>query len=299
LLKKDNGRFKFIRNLNIFMRKIIFLLFILLLLLPIVQAQAPTVPDWVRWVSGSWLFFLFGAFVSLAIAYIVKGTTGRSLMIVGVALLFLSIISVLISVLLPIVGTPTVTYEKCTTMFKPDASLLTFPGITYTTSCILTGYAPTGLEWLTVTTFVIFGIILPLGLLITLFWEFVPEGLIRSKAARRVIAVIAALFAFRGFFATFFVEMLSYGFAGVGALGGAVLIAGFVWKIAYRFTMPLGVEMKTELRYFALGEAEQIKREIITLRAALAAASEADKPAIKDRINELTKRLQELEKKGK
>jgi hypothetical protein len=186
-------------------------------------------------------------------------------------------------------------------MFKPDVSLLTFPGITYTTSCILTGYAPTGLEWLTVTTFVIFGIILPLGLLITLFWEFVPEGLIRSTAARRVIAVIAALFAFRGFFATFFVEMLSYGFAGVGALAVAVLFTGFVWKIAYSFVTPLGVPIKAELRYFALGEAEEIKREIGELIKAKTALEEEGKPTkdIEDRINRLTKRLEELEKKGK
>jgi ABC-type multidrug transport system fused ATPase/permease subunit len=286
------------------MRKIIFLLFILLLLLPIVQAQetqGPVVPDWVRTLSGWWLIFLFAAFFLLAMAYIVKGTTGRSLMILAVILLFVGIIFALVGVLLPLFGTPTVTYEKCATMFKPDVSLLTFPGITYTTSCILTGYAPTGLEWLTVTTFVIFGIILPLGLLITLFWEFVPEGLIRSTAARRVIAVIAALFAFRGFFATFFVEMLSYGFAGVGALAVAVLFTGFVWKIAYSFVTPLGVPIKAELRYFALGEAEEIKREIGELIKAKTALEEEGKPTkdIEDRINRLTKRLEELEKKGK
>jgi hypothetical protein len=282
------------------MRKAIFLL-ALLLSLPIVQAQQTplTVPDWVMWVSGLWLIFLFIAFFLLAVAYIVKGSTGKTIMGLGISFLFASIVMLLISVLLPLFGQPTVAYEKCETMFKPNVALLTFPGLFYTTSCVITGYAPAGLEWLTISTFAIFGVILPLGLLIALFWELVPEGLITSSAVRRVIAVIAALFAFRGFFATFLIEVLSYGFLGIGALAIAVLFTGFVWKIAYRFTMPLGVEMSTELRYFTLGEAEQIRRDINQLQAALATASEADRPGILARIDTLTRRLKQIEEKGK
>jgi hypothetical protein len=289
------------------MRKIVFLL-ILLLSLPIVQAridQAPgeklplVVPDWVRTISGLWLVCLFGAFFALAAAFVVKGRYGRYAMMVGIFLLFLSIVFVLVGVLLPLFGEPTVTFDKCTTMFRPDISFFTYPGLVYTFSCVLTGYAPTGLEWLTVTTFVIFGIILPLAFSFILFWEFVPEGLIPSAAARRVLALILALFAYRGALATFFVEILSYGSVGMLALLTGVLFTGGVWKWAYRFVTPLGVEMKTELRYLALGEAEELKREIRQLRAALAAASEADKPGIKARIDKLTKRLKELEEKGK
>jgi hypothetical protein len=306
------------------MRKAIFLL-IFLLLLPIVQAQVvppdyllrflypttaqlpSTAPDWVRTIVASWLVLLVGGCFFIAFAYVVKAmsSTGAiALMSVGVILLFLSIIAVMIGFLLPLLGKPTVTYEECKKEFKLDVSVLTAPGLTYVTSCILTGYAPTNIElagWLNFTTFIIFGIILPLALLITLFCEFVPEGMITSRAARRVIGVIGALFAFRGIFGTLFVEILSYGFTGIGALSVAVLFTGYAWKIAYRFITPLGVKISTEMRYFILSEAEQIKREIEELQKTKTALTEEGKPTqdIDDRINRLTKRLNELEKKGK
>jgi hypothetical protein len=282
------------------MKKAIFFL-ILLLLLPIVQAQQVprTVPDWVIGISAFWLAFLVAAFILLLLAYFIKGTIGRILGILGVVSLFGGIVTVLIGSLLPLVGQPTVIYEQCRTMFKPDVPFLTFPGIVYTTSCILTGYAPAGVEWLTVTTFVIFGVILPLGLLITLFWEFAPEGLITSQAARRVIAVIAALFAFRGFLATFLVEILSYGFLGIGAMAVAVLVTGYVWNIVSRFTRSVGGKIIEELGILRIGEMENIKREIAQLEAALSSPelSEDKRKEYTERINDLTKRLDELKKK--
>jgi len=281
------------------MRKAIFLL-ALLLSLPIVQAQQTplAVPDWVRWISGFWLIFLFAAFFLIAIAYIIKGVYGRTLAIIGIGSLFLSILTVLASVLLPLLWQPTVAYEQCKTMFKPDVALLTFPGIVYTASCILTGYAPAGLEWLTVTTFIIFGIILPIAISISLFWEFVPEALIKSQPVRRVLAVALALIAYRGAFATFFVEMLSYGAVGMLALLVAVLFTGMVWKVAQRFVESPGKKIAEELEYIKMGEVEWLQRRLMELRAAYNSPTtpDSERPKILDEISKITKRLKELGK---
>jgi hypothetical protein len=282
--------------------KILLLAFLSLILSsPVLAQNTYTTPDWIRTISGFWFIFIGIGFFLIAGAYVIRGRYGRWLLGGGVLFLFISILLVIISVLLPLFGKPTVAYEQCVEMFKPDVSVLTVPGIFYTTSCILTGYAPIGLEWLTITTFVIFGIVLPLALLISLFSAFIPEGMIEHSGARRVIVVVASLFAFRGFFATFFVEMLSYGFAGLGALLVGVLFTGIVYKAAYKFVSPLGVEVSTELRYMALGEAEEIRREIGKLESAKSAATTEGKSTadIEARINRLTKRLKELEKKGK
>jgi hypothetical protein len=208
------------------------------------------------------------------------------------------------SVLVPLFTQKTVAYEQCVGLLKPDVSILAPVNWFYATSCILTGYAPEGLEWLNVVTFFVFGIILPLALLIPLFYDFIPEGMIVNRNARKVIGLVMALFAFRGFFATFFIELLSYGFTGVGALLIGVLVSGIVYNSAKRLIMPLGKHVKEELRWDILAEINRLNEEIRNLERAksqltsarLYDTDEANK--IDKAIKEKSERIKELEKKA-
>lgn len=280
-------------------REVASMLFILLIFISSSTAareeqKAPVTPDWIRMLAGGWYVFIIVAFFLIAAAYALRNTT---LLAAGCICLFISIACVMIGYLIPLFGQPTIEYEKCTSMFKPDVPILSFPGIAYITSCILTGYSPLESEWLAIITFIVFGMIMPLALLISLFWEFVPEGLITNKYARNVIAVVGALFAFRGFFITLFIEFLSYGFGGIGALLVAVLFTGSVYKTAYRAIRPLGWEIKTEMEYLRLGKIKELEREIATLQdALLAATDESTKEDIRRRIKLLQEELDKLSK---
>ena len=254
------------------------------------ETQGFEAPGWARAISGWWLIFLVAAFILISIALIARE---KWVLYAGIAVLYISIILIIIGVLLPIFGKPTVTYEECKSMFAPDVSILTMPGLFYTTSCIFTGYVPQNLEWLTVTTFIIFGIILPLALLISLFFEFIPDFLITNPNARKVIAVVGALFAFRGFFATFFIQILDYGFAGIGALLVGTLFTGFVWKAAEKFISPLGIKTETALKIMKLGYYEDLEKRYQLLMSAKQAAITAKDQKL---IEEIDKQLAELEK---
>ena len=230
------------------------------------ETQGFEAPGWARAISGLWIIVLVAAFILISVALIAKE---RYVLYAGIIALYISIILIIIDVLLPIFSKPTVTYEECKSMFAPDVSIVTLPGLFYTTSCIFTGYVPQNLEWLSITTFIIFGIILPLALLISLFFEFMPSFMITNRNARRVIAVVGALFAFRGFFATFFIQILEYGFAGIGALMVGTLFTGFVWKAADKFVNPMGINIKESLIQMNVGYLAELENRLYLLKRAL------------------------------
>lgn len=260
-----------------------------------VKMQIPS--EIFRGLGGLWILFLVIAFVSIITAIIIKN---RFILFLGAAFLLFSILVIEASIILPLIVKKAIVYEECKTLFRPDVSIFTAPGLFYAFSCVLTGYATPELEWLTITTFFIFGIIAPLALLIPLFWDFMPEEIIKDPNARRVIAVVAALFAYRGFFATFFIEMLSYGFAGIGALLIGVLFTGWVWKAAYRFITPLGISVAERLKHLKLAEAEWIRREITRLEEAHTAAIAEGKTEEAKELAERKGRLEEeLKRKDK
>jgi len=287
---------KFLKILNKIMeiRKILFFMQLFLFFsFSLAPAQGVEAPGWARTLSGWWIFFIALAFTCIVTALIGKW---KWVLYLGVVLLYISIILIIVGVILPLFSKPTVTYEECKEMFKPDVSIVTMPGLFYTTSCIFTGYAPQNLEWLTITTFIIFGIIAPLALLISLFFEFMPTFMIRNKNVRRVIAVIGALFAFRGFFATYFIQILDYGFAGIGALMVGTLFTGFVWKTAEKFVSPLGIiSIKESAQLMGVGYLAELENREMKLLEALK-LFEKDSPQWQKTMEEIEK-IRELKKK--
>jgi hypothetical protein len=97
------------------------------------------------------------------------------------------------------------------------------------TACIISGYAPSTYSWLGITVFFIFGIIIPLAMLITLFYDF--SGFLTNKNVRNVIAFTGALLSFRALFSTLFIDFLIYGFGGIGLLFFNYLFFG--WAITW------------------------------------------------------------------
>jgi len=72
-------------------------------------------------------------------------------------------------------------------------------------------------EALAIIVWIIFVLILPLAILIALFWEF-SEGMFRDNRVRNVVSVAGALIAYRVLMSTFFINFLSYGFGGIALL---------------------------------------------------------------------------------
>jgi hypothetical protein len=307
LIFKFFGKQKFIMEI----KKILVVLEVLILFSNVVLAQESPFNPQIEILGGLlsfdlktigyvWVWILCIAFILISASLIIKN---RAVLFGGVAFLYASIIFALIAIVLPVFSKPTVTYEKCTSMFYPGNITiinLTIPRLFYAGSCIFTGYAPENLEWLTVTTFIIFGICLPLALLFSLFFSFVPTFMITNENARRVIAFVGTLFAFRGFFASFFIQALEYGFVGVGGLMIGTLFTGLVWRVCEKFVSPLGIKTKEALKIMKLGYYQELEEELAMLqKAKLAAQKTGDTEAeamITKRINKLQELLGKVEK---
>jgi hypothetical protein len=130
-------------------------------------------------------------------------------------------------------------------------------------------------------------------------------GFIDEKP-RRVIAVVGAIFAFRGFFATFFIQILEYGFVGIGALLVGTLFTGFVWRACEKFVSPLGIETKRTLKLFKLSYYEELQKEyenLLNIKRALLSKPEKKQEDyneiknIEEQLKGIEKELKKLEKK--
>ncbi|MEM5867818.1 MAG: hypothetical protein QXG39_07855 [Candidatus Aenigmatarchaeota archaeon] len=278
----------------------LFVQLILLFSSPLVLAQEQPqppqfiTPEWIKTISSWWAIFLVGASALITGALI---TRVKWILYAGIGALYLTIILIVGGVMLPLFGAPTVTYEQCISMFKPGVSIFTMPGLFYTVSCIFTGYVPQNLDSLSIATFTIFGIIAPLALLISLFFSFMPTFIIENKYAQRVIAVVGALIAFRGFFATFLIQLLEYGFAGIGALMVGTLFTGFVWKACEKFVSPLGIDVGTSLKIMRIGYYQELENELRMLENALDAATKAGNKQLEAEIQQKIENIKKLMKK--
>jgi hypothetical protein len=201
-------------------RKMILLTFLLALILVNFlpsYAQLESVEakmGWVQALGVTWVFLLILAGVLIVAGKFIGGRNwkiGKSLMQVGLIIIYVSIFGVEIVYLLPYLGKPIVEYEEC-----KGWSFAGFPSIPFAFACVFTGYAPAGAEALTFASFFIFGILVPLGLLIALFYNF--SDFIANPNVRIIIAILSGMLSFRFLMATLFTELLSYGFAGIGLL---------------------------------------------------------------------------------
>jgi len=95
-------------------------------------------------------------------------------------------------------------------------------------SCVFAGYVPTELSWLGLVTFFIFGIVLPLALLISVFYD--STDFLTHRGVRGVVTLSLSLIAFRFLLASLFLELLGYGIAGIGL----ILVDFLLFEVLFR-----------------------------------------------------------------
>lgn len=196
------------------------------------------IPSWGR---ASILFILLGTVITIGGAYLARywGRGGKYIAIFGVFLIFIGIFGIEILFAARFIGKPDPLIKECKNISTTNEIS---KNLIVTGSCIIIGYAPKDLEITTIGSFLIFALILPLSLIIALFYEFID--FLTNENVRRVVVFASALIAYRGLLASMFVELLSYSFAGVALLAINYLLFGIIyraisgiWKLTERMRM--------------------------------------------------------------
>lgn len=229
-------------------KKLILLFFILNLLCSLVFAQSEVRKYILMWVEIWWLFFISG--LILIVIGIVFRNRDRSrwlmeagFIIAGFGLLFAEFAYILPS----IIWGPKINYKVCEKTFISTGSV---KDIFLTASCIFIGYAPVELSIYSILVFIIFLLILPLAMLISLFWDF--SGFLTHPGVRKVIAFSSALISYRMLVSTFLIEFLSYGLGGIGLLFFNYLLFGWGITIIRRmFALQQQVKLMREVSNLA------------------------------------------------
>ena len=188
------------------------------------------------WARGWWVFFIIGILI-IVIGIAFRGKIWASgIVTLGVIIIFVAVFLAELSYLvipgrLPLLGVK-VDISACENYFIPlieetqQDPIYDFFG---TSACILSGYAPSTYNWLGMSIFFIFGIIIPLAILITLFYDF--SGFLINRNVRNVIAFTGGLLSFRALFSTLFIDFIIYGYGGIGLLMFNYLLFG--WAITW------------------------------------------------------------------
>ncbi|MEM5772751.1 MAG: hypothetical protein QXL86_00800 [Candidatus Aenigmatarchaeota archaeon] len=194
---------------------------------------------------GAWVLFLVSGAVFIIIALMVAPhftRVSRSFFWLGTFLIVLAIFFSEFAYVFPLLKQEEITYEKCEKVVTGD--------VLTTAACIIVGYAPSGGIGTTQVTFWITGVIIPLFILIYIFYDFVKASeMIRDENSQKVIAFGFAFLAFRGFLASRFITFLSYGLFGIALLLINLIIAGGLLGFGNRFFQRWAVkEVEREVR---------------------------------------------------
>jgi ABC-type multidrug transport system fused ATPase/permease subunit len=213
---------------------------------------------WIQALGVTWIFILIIGGIMIFVGKYISTKNfemGFSLARVGLIMIFGSIFAVEIVYLLPYLGKPVVEYQEC-----KGWSFADFPSIPFALACVFTGYAPGGAEALTMVTFFIFGLLAPLGLLISLFYNF-SDVVSDNKNMRLIISIFSGILSLRFLMATLFTELLSYGFAGMGLLLIDYLF--FMWMNKIVMGLFKGAQIISEI------EASLVEDDIARLTATI------------------------------
>ncbi|MEM5814998.1 MAG: hypothetical protein QXD89_00715 [Candidatus Aenigmatarchaeota archaeon] len=260
--------------------------------------------SWIHTIGSWWLFFFL-----IGIAFIFGGlifgkfssTLRKWLSIIGLLIVFIGIFGVEVIYLIPFLSGQKADYFVRCEKLKESENIIEM------ITCIFLGYAPSGFEIATISVFIIFGVIAPLGILIALFYE-VTRDIFHHQGVRNVIAFLSALISFRTLLSSMFFEVLNYGFAGLGIMLVDYLFFMIIFNTMKRTWIGAEVVKKIvdyTINYTIEGRiADLIKqiREIDALLAILDPDSEEYKKYEKRReklVEELEKLKKESEKESK
>jgi hypothetical protein len=199
---------------------IILTLLVELFFVPVIAQTESSVESKIAWIQkiGEWWLFLFIIGIAIIFVSIIVGKVNWKIRkygsIIGLIVVALGIFGAEIVYLTPYLGGKVVEYNECKK--ESFSGKMSYDNIVYAFACIFVGYAPTGMELTTLSVFIIFGVIAPLGMLIALFYEFTDFFV--NRGVRNVMAFLSALVAYRFLLASLFIDLLGYGFAGLGVL---------------------------------------------------------------------------------
>lgn len=243
------------------LKLLIILLSFFLILAPPVFAQDKAIPEYTGVLNqlvglGSYtlFFILIGGiivFASMILARVLPRVSKWGVL-VGLFSIFIGIFGLQIRYITPFLGKPVLSYTICNEsigMLIPSVSIseinVTIPDPLASTvipvSCIFAGYVPSELNWLGLVTFFIFGIILPLALLIAVFYDY--TDFLTHKGVRGIVTLSLSLIAFRFLLASLFLELLGYGIAGIGL----ILVNFLLFQVLFK-RLSKAAEVATELQ---------------------------------------------------
>jgi polyhydroxyalkanoate synthesis regulator phasin len=288
----------------LYAKKIAILLtfFTLLLFIPSIAQTESGVESKIAWIQkiGTWWLFLFIIGIGIIFFSLIIGKVNWKIRkygsIIGLIVVLLGIFGAEIVYLIPYLGNKVIEYNECKeTSFAKE---LSYENIMYTFACIFVGYAPAGVELITLALFIIFGVIAPLAMLIALFYEF--TDFLVNPGVRRVMAFLSALVAYRFLLASLFIDLLGYGFAGLGVL----LFDYFFFMVVFKAMQKLwsGAEMiQTIITETQMERIADLTRQLRDAEATLAlqTPNTREYQYWKARVERLKKQLEELQGKAK
>ncbi|MFH7881061.1 MAG: hypothetical protein QXI09_03595 [Candidatus Aenigmatarchaeota archaeon] len=269
--------------------------FLVIMFLPVfnISLAEDGILPWVHTIGAWWLFF-FVIGIAFIFASLIFGRISarlrKYLCIIGLVIILIGTFGAKAVYLIPFLGgEKTNFYTRCEGVSKNS--------IIETISCIFVGYAPTGFELYTLGTFIIFGVIAPLGILIALFYE-VTRDIFTSSGVRNVVAFLSALIAFRTLLASMFLELLNYGFAGLGIMLINYLFFMIIFRVMQR-TWAGSMVIEEILDYTTYNRIADLTAELRRINETLTVLSPGtpEYRYFSKRKEDLEKELKDLEKK--
>jgi|GEM_PF-5439934 MFS family permease len=156
--------------------------------------------------------------------------------------------------------------------------------------CVFTGLEVKAEDWTSYLFLLVFAIIVPFGIICSLFYGFMP-GILEPNI-EKVLAVLFAIVAYRFLIASLFFELLSYGIAGLGILLFNVFIMAIVFKAVSKF-WKAAEYVSTALKVQTWADLSRLMEERQNL---IRARDEAVKEGDMKKVREFEKMLEKVEK---
>jgi len=258
------------------MKKILIIVltfFLLLVSSTFAQEEAPKYTGILNWLMGlgSISFLLIVAGGAIVAASMIFGRAWPRVskwgVLIGLFIVFIGLFAIQLVYIIPFLGKPVLSYTACnesTQMLIPSAPIsgmnITIPDPLASTvipfSCVFAGYVPTELSWLGLVTFFIFGIVLPLALLISVFYD--STDFLTHTGVRAIVTLSLSLIAFRFLLASLFLELLGYGIAGIGL----ILVDFLLFEVLFK-RLSRTAAAATELKLLETGMARAKFNELL------------------------------------
>ncbi|MCX8178305.1 MAG: hypothetical protein N3D75_00545 [Candidatus Aenigmarchaeota archaeon] len=177
------------------------------------------------------LLIFIGAFLIL-FGIIIAGShlrTGKTLSYIGLGVIIIGFLIIQMSYVMK-------SKEALTTPMTVKCSTGGMNNIAEGLMCVITGYKYKGnYGGFAFVSYWVFGVVIPLLLLMTLFYDFVrSSGVIQQPKSQKIVGYCLGLIAYRGFVVTNLLEMLSIGTLGIALVALDLIFLGGLLAYIHR-----------------------------------------------------------------